>query len=96
MSARQFIEWQIYSSVEPFGEERSDWNFAALRHAIYDVWRDVKKHPEPTPVADFLLRFEESVQKVQQTYQEKKATLLSLLGATSDQIKKIFDRKKAA
>jgi len=57
MSATEFLDWQVYAELEPFGEIRADYRSAALQALIANVNRDVKKG-RPYRVEDFLLRFE--------------------------------------
>jgi hypothetical protein len=46
-----------YAELEPFGERRADYRSAQVTQMIANVNRDPKKHPEPIPIADFVLRF---------------------------------------
>jgi hypothetical protein len=59
MSARQFEEWQIYAELEPWGELRQDLRIAHVVSTLVNLQRDSTKHPEPYPIADFLLRFDD-------------------------------------
>jgi hypothetical protein len=61
ITARQLQEWMTFSELEPFGEERGDYRAASIVQVIANVNRDSKKHPDAFPIADFLLRFGDSV-----------------------------------
>ena len=54
ISAKELQEWIAYSIVEPFGEERMDWHFATLIHAVLQP--HLKKDSKLS-VKDCLLKF---------------------------------------
>lgn len=59
MSARQLLEWEAYSELEPFDKTRVDLGFAQITTALYNIHRDRKAHPSPFKVADFMPKFDE-------------------------------------
>jgi hypothetical protein len=59
MSARHFDEWQIYGELEPWGEIRQDLRFAHVVSTLVNLQRDTKKRPEPIPLTQFLLKFDD-------------------------------------
>lgn len=38
MSATDLQEWRVWDSLDPFGEERSDFRHAHLMHLLYKAW----------------------------------------------------------
>lgn len=73
MPSQAFFEWMAYSDLEPWSEERADYRSASVVHAIVNMNRDTKKHPEPIELDKFLLKFGEQEPKRKQTWQEQKA-----------------------
>jgi tRNA uridine 5-carbamoylmethylation protein Kti12 len=67
LTARQFINWEIYDAIEPFGQLREDYRTAQIVSLLYNVNRG--KHDKAKSVEDFLLKFEEPQPK--QTWQEQ-------------------------
>lgn len=53
----QFLEWQAYDSLDPFGEEREDYRAASVCQALWNIARDVKRYPQGFPLSDFLVHF---------------------------------------
>lgn len=75
MSARQFLRWEAYSQMEPFGEWRADVRTAQLAAMLFNLAVVAK---ERKPIKDFLLPWEkllkdEEAPVRQQTWQEKLA-----------------------
>lgn len=83
LTAKQFQEWELYASMEPFGEMRADWRAASIRSMVFNMAVPVK---DRKPMSDFLLKFEEVVKKPSagQSWQEKKAIALSIAAAYAD------------
>jgi hypothetical protein len=52
---RRFREWQAFSQLEPFGEERADQRTAAIEAALWNIHRDPKRHPKGWPLSEFFL-----------------------------------------
>lgn len=57
MTAKRFLEWEHYSRIEPFGEQRGDYQAASIATVIANSTRGTKQ--EPFKIEDFLLKFEE-------------------------------------
>lgn len=74
ITSEQFFEWVEYSRLEPFDATREDYRIASVVQAIVNMNRDTKKHPDPLPIEDFLLRFGDTPapQKRQQSATEMK------------------------
>lgn len=70
MTARQFLEWEHYSRIEPFGEQRGDYQAASVATVVANSNRGPKQ--EPFKIEDFLLKFEERVSR-RQTPEEQLA-----------------------
>lgn len=64
ISGAQFHEWQVFDSLEPFGEERSDIRIASVVQALWNIARDMKKCPDGYPLADFVLQFGDTPRRV--------------------------------
>jgi hypothetical protein len=80
MSGRQLLEWKAFSDMEPFGLEATLMMFASIVHAIANVNRNPKKHPEPFKMSDFILPLGdmvEALRKGPQTWQEQKALMMA-------------------
>lgn len=75
ISYREFLEWESFSALEPFDEERMDIRFASLESLLMNINRDTKKKPTPFKITDALLRFGDSEleKPKKQTWQEQKA-----------------------
>ena len=56
MDSLEFAEWQAYSQIEPFGQDRADLGAAIVASVIANVHRSEQQQPF-TP-ADFLPNFE--------------------------------------
>lgn len=88
MTGRQLLEWQAYSELEPFGEERADLRLAAIIRMLFLINRDPEKVPNAPGLGAFYGAFladikeylqpSETSQKIakRQTWQEQKAILL--------------------
>lgn len=59
MPYTEFLEWIAYSRIEPFGDERGDWQAALIATITAEVHRDKKKRRKPYQPKDFLLEFQE-------------------------------------
>lgn len=68
ISWSQFLEWQAFETLEPFGEERDDYRAASIVQALWNIARDTKQNPNGWPLTDFLLSFGDAPsRRVQQT-----------------------------
>lgn len=74
MSWKQFEEWKIYESLEPFDETRADYRAAQIVTALVNIHRDRKKKRSPYKMEDIVLLFgdSEAPPKKAQTWQEQK------------------------
>ena len=54
MSAREFLEWQVYDAVEGLPARRAEWGTALLTATLANVHR--KKGAKPFRPDDFLMR----------------------------------------
>lgn len=61
MTTRQFTEWRVYADLEPFDEERDDYRFASVVHAIRTAFR--KKGSAPISLKDCVLQFGANAEK---------------------------------
>lgn len=59
MSWTQFVMWQRYYSLEPFGEERDDLRAGVIASTMANIHRDRDKHPEAFQAAEFVLKYGE-------------------------------------
>ena len=85
LTARQFLEWEAYAELEPFGEIRADYRAASIARTVAEVNRDPKKRSEPFEIEDFLLRFrDEAGRRREQTWQEMKTIAHLIVAAYSD------------
>lgn len=53
MGHAEFVEWQTFYQVEPFGHARSDIQTALLASLLANAHRDTKKRPKPYGLRDF-------------------------------------------
>lgn len=79
----QFQEWQAYSTIDIWPDEKMDWHDAHVVSTIANLFR--KKGESPNPVSDFLLKFGA---RAQNTWKQNKASLLMHL-SLAEQVKKI-------
>jgi hypothetical protein len=70
IDARELKEWQIFSMIEPFGEERQDLRSAMVCATLANVNRG--KNQPAYKLDDFMLRFDP---KPEQSPDEMKAIL---------------------
>jgi hypothetical protein len=57
ISSRELTEWRSFSSKEPIGDARSDFQTALLAALIANGSRDPSKKPEPFSPLDFVVDF---------------------------------------
>ena len=57
ISHPQFLEWQAYYRIEPWGEWRADMRMAQMLSLYANAHRDGNKHPKPFTPADFMPDF---------------------------------------
>ena len=57
VSHREFLEWQIFERIEPFGEHRADLRAAMNACVMANAWKG--KGAKTFTIDDFMLTFEE-------------------------------------
>jgi len=74
MSFREFLDWQTYAELEPFGEHRQDIRTAHIVSTLANIWRDPKKQRQPYTIEQFMLRFGDTPEykKPQQSWEQMK------------------------
>jgi hypothetical protein len=78
MSARQFAAWQAYDALETFSRRRLDYLFASIVQTLWNINRDVKKHPTAFKLDEFVLDFEEKAPKKPLTNEQVKEKMMLL------------------
>jgi len=68
MSHSEFVEWQAYHRLDPFGNERGDYQSGIIAATQVNLWSKQKRKP-----SDFMPRFGEKDEP--QTPAEMKALL---------------------
>lgn len=59
MPEREFLEWQAYYRIEPFGEERADLRAGVVAATVANTSGTVKRGQRPYKASDFVLKFGE-------------------------------------
>lgn len=54
IDSNEFTHWLAYYDIEPFGERYADLRAGSIVSALYNVHRDVKRHPKPFGPLEFL------------------------------------------
>lgn len=62
LTAKQFIAWEHYAQLEPFGDIRADWQAASIATTIANVYRGKNT---PYKLEDFVIRFSEEPSRKQ-------------------------------
>jgi len=71
MTAKQFLGWERFYRMSPFGELRADHRAASIRQMVFNMAVDTKYRK---PLKDFVLNYEEDAKEAPtQSWQEKKA-----------------------
>lgn len=83
ITARELIEWQVFDSIEPFGDRRADLQAGSIRQAILAV--NTKKGKKVPTLQECSLDFEP---KKKQTESEIEMMLKSLVIAKGGEIKR--------
>lgn len=73
LTAKQFIDWEFFEQLEPFGDLRADYHAAQIATMIANVNRG--KDQKPYKIEDFLIKFEE---KKKQSPKEQLAIAYSI------------------
>lgn len=82
MSGEQFLNWEAYAQVEPFGSWWSSQLVASVLCFLANQSRNIKKRPKPYEVKDFLLMLS-TEPKRKQTWQEQKQIMTIIAHAHS-------------
>lgn len=91
ISMRQFIEWQVFSEVEPFDETRADYRTSAIIATLMNIYR--KKRAKAIKLSDVALLFGDSVRvKPQADWKALKA--MGQLAAAAFNAQHAADEKK--
>lgn len=64
MDPEEWLMWQTYAKLEPFGEERADMRMASIDQTLVNLHRDRRLYPDPFPLINFLLGFGDQPVKV--------------------------------
>lgn len=75
LSAREFVEWNAYFQIEPFGTHRDNIHAGIIASAIYNVNRG--KHSPAINPGDFIIRDVESRRRMESDKTLKALKLLS-------------------
>ncbi len=73
LSSKEVTDWQAFSAIEPFGEEREDIRAAMVACTVANALRSSKS--PPCKIKDFMLNFEPPKQ---QSKQDMKAILMGV------------------
>jgi hypothetical protein len=71
LTARQFFDWKVYASLEPFDEVRGDIRMARLASVIANVMGRAEGQAAYT-IEDFMLKFEEADEETKARNEEEK------------------------
>jgi hypothetical protein len=77
LTSRQLKEWEMYYSVEPFGEIQQYYQTAQICCILANVNRDSKKQPQPFKVEDFMPKFEKETKKDKVAYMKKQMSAMA-------------------
>lgn len=80
MSAEEFLEWMAFDRIEPFGDRRTDLNFALIRTQMANMMRS--KDQPAYKLDEFMLRFDHDPDKPKQT-PERILSIMKMLAAAS-------------
>lgn len=79
LTAAQFEEWQAYESLEPWGQDRTQWLLARLTMIVANLMRG--SGTQPFTIYDFLPWLEQPPPPTEEELTEK---LLAAFGFTPD------------
>jgi hypothetical protein len=83
LSAREWLEWQAYHTLEPIGAERADLNAGIIAAVIANVHRDPKRKPDPFTAADFMPIYDRAETQPVEAWRQQKAAMKALQAAQS-------------
>jgi hypothetical protein len=83
ITRRQFEEWKLYASLEPFDEEREDLRTASIVQTIAEVHRNPRKRRKSFSLDDLRLRFGDTPPRAEEapmakTWQQQKQIALGI------------------
>ena len=87
MTPEEFIYWQAYDRVDPFGEERADWRNAVNTAANINL--HISRNSEPAKVAELMWSYEprggvEITEDPEELARKMEAAFSMLLGPMED------------
>jgi hypothetical protein len=95
ITRRQFEEWKLYASLEPFDEERADLRTASVVQTLAEINRNPKRRKRAFTLEDARLHFGDSPARAEttplKTWQEQKMiglTIATMFGATMHEAEK--------
>lgn len=83
ITPKQFMMWDAYAQLEPFGDTRSDWHAASIREMLFNM---AVKPELQRPMKDFLIEFKDVGEipiRQHQTWQQKKQIVMAIALAHS-------------
>lgn len=60
----KFVRWQAFDEIDPIGGLRHDYLTASIVAMMANLRRDHEKHPDPIPLATFLLQWGKKAKKL--------------------------------
>lgn len=81
MSASEFLDWQVFFELEPFGELRDDLRAGTIAATIANIHRDKKKRRKPYSVRDFMPGYEITARAKQEQSAENLLQKVALINA---------------
>lgn len=72
MTWREFLQWQAFYALEPWGEWLNDLRFAQLAFLLANIWRG--KDTNPYPMKDFVFDWAGVIREVREEAQDDEAT----------------------
>ncbi len=79
LTAKQFRDWEVYATLEPFDEKRSDFRAAQIVQMLYNVNRG--KNVKAITLEECLLQFELPERPQNQSRSDKIAVIRTIVQA---------------
>ena len=70
MTYREFLEWQAFYTMEPWGEWLNDLRFAQIAFLLANIWRG-EKQVDPFPLQDFVFDWASMIQEARDQAKEE-------------------------
>jgi hypothetical protein len=67
MGYREFLQWQAYYALEPWGEWLNDLRFAQIAFVMASVWRN--KDADPLKISDFVFQWQDIIREIREEAQ---------------------------